>query len=272
MFSVLPLGVSAAGEREHRISIVTNMLACGTAISNRQSAAPGEMVILAALGRDLELNGKPYRAEFRGWYSPSGIPVLTVKKTMGIFFMPDHDVDIVPLFRLVENPDKVDWQQVRHEIAALDEGKSLTVDLRKETAIPDETLRAMAGKDATVRFVSTDLAYSISGKDIALTEDVKGGYSLTCADHTLADKVAEQFGDDLLDTFEVKVETPHTVTSELEYRLASPTDPLYLYRLIDGTPTFTYVAKNEDGIIRLPITESGIWIVAAHPLDVEVVA
>lgn len=153
----------------------------GSVTVNPTSAAAGEMVTLTiAPETDYTLAGLNV-ADANG-------TAITVNgsETTYTFTMPDSAVTVTATFRLTEEPVDPDptptpdpdpsgpstgesdgWESIADEIAAADDGDSITIDMNGETEVPADIFEDVAGKDVDLVFDMGDgLGWSVNGQDI----------------------------------------------------------------------------------------------------------
>lgn len=159
----------------------------GSVTVNPTSAAAGEMVTLTI-------------APETG-YTLAGLNVadangtaITVNdsETTYTFTMPDSAVTVTATFRLTEEPVDPDptptpdpdpsgpstgesdgWESIADEIAAADDGDSITIDMNGETEVPADIFEDVAGKDVDLVFDMGDgLSWSVNGQDIPTDADL----------------------------------------------------------------------------------------------------
>lgn len=104
------------------------------------------------------------------------------------FTMPDSAVTVTATFRLIEEPvdptpaptptpdpdpsgpstgESDGWESIADEIAAADDGDSITIDMNGETEVPSDIFEDVAGKDVDLVFDMGDgLSWSVNGQDI----------------------------------------------------------------------------------------------------------
>lgn len=155
----------------------------GSVMANPTSAAAGETVTLTI-------------APETG-YTLAGLNVadangtaITVNgsETTYTFTMPDSAVTVTATFRLIEEPvdptpaptptpdpdpsgpstgESDGWESIADEIAAADDGDSITIDMNGETEVPSDIFEDVAGKDVDLVFDRGDgLSWSVNGQDI----------------------------------------------------------------------------------------------------------
>ena len=151
----------------------------GSVTANPTSAAAGETVTLTI-------------APETG-YTLAGLNVadangtaITVNgsETTYTFTMPDSAVTVTATFRLIEEPvdptptpdpdpsgpstgESDGWESIADEIAAADDGDSITIDMNGETEVPSDIFEDVAGKDVDLVFDMGDgLSWSVNGQDI----------------------------------------------------------------------------------------------------------
>lgn len=155
----------------------------GSVMANPTSAAAGETVTLTI-------------APETG-YTLAGLNVadangtaITVNgsETTYAFTMPDSAVTVTATFRLIEEPvdptpaptptpdpdpsgpstgESDGWESIADEIAAADDGDSITIDMNGETEVPSDIFEDVAGKDVDLVFDMGDgLSWSVNGQDI----------------------------------------------------------------------------------------------------------
>lgn len=155
----------------------------GSVMANPTSAAAGETVTLTI-------------APETG-YTLAGLNVadangtaITVNgsETTYTFTMPDSAVTVTATFRLIEEPvdptpaptptpdpdpsgpstgESDGWESIADEIAAADDGDSITIDMNGETEVPSDIFEDVAGKDVDLVFDMGDgLSWSVNGQDI----------------------------------------------------------------------------------------------------------
>lgn len=155
----------------------------GSVTVNPTSAAAGEMVTLTiAPETGYTLSGLNV-ADANG----TAITVNGSENTY-TFTMPDSAVTVTATFRLIEEPvdptpaptptpdpdpsgpstgESDGWESIADEIAAADDGDSITIDMNGETEVPAEIFEDVAGKDVDLVFDMGDgLSWSVNGQDI----------------------------------------------------------------------------------------------------------
>lgn len=252
----------------HSITFANNMLEQGFVMANRRSAKEGEVIILNAFEREFERDGKSYKYEFCGWYSNADTILIHVSKTMAFFYMPDEDVVIHPIFKIVDTTEYYDWESVTKDVDKLRRNQSLEVDMEDETTIPDSVLKALAGTDADVTFVTDDCIYTINGMDITMNNaaEAADGYSLTYEDYELTKIQSRKIRYTDLLAVKVNVKTDHQVKAELRCFAAKDKDAGYLYRVSGQNFTFISAISIENGEAIIPVTESGTYVVTSQAL------
>lgn len=161
----------------------------GSVTANPTSAAAGETVTLTI-------------APETG-YTLAGLNVadangtaITVNgsETTYAFTMPDSAVTVTATFRLIEEPvdptpaptptpdpdpsgpstgESDGWESIADEIAAADDGDSITIDMNGETEVPSDIFEDVAGKDVDLVFDMGDgLSWSVNGQDIPTDADL----------------------------------------------------------------------------------------------------
>ena len=155
-------------KKPHSITFTNMLLEKGFVMASRKSAKEGEVVILQAYEHEFERDGKSYKYEFMGWYSNADTMLIHVSKTMAFFYMPDEDVSITPIFKITDITEYYDWASVVKDVDKLRRNQSLEVDMEDETTIPDSVLKALAGTDADVTFITDDCIYTINGMDVVM--------------------------------------------------------------------------------------------------------
>lgn len=252
----------------HSITFANNLLEKGFVMANRISAKEGEVVILNAFEHEFERNGKSYKYEFCGWYSNTSAILIHVSKTMAFFYMPDEDVLIYPIFKIVDVTDYYDWDSVEKDIGKLHRGQSLEVDMKDETSIPESVLKALSGKDSDVIFTTSDCIYTINGMDITMNEnvDTSGGYSITYEDYALSKLQSRKIRNTDLLAIKVNIDTNHKIKAELRCFASKDKDAGYLYKVSGTTFSFVSAISIENGEAIIPVTESGIYVVTSQAL------
>ena len=161
----------------------------GSVTANPTSAAAGETVTLTI-------------APETG-YTLAGLNVadangtaITVNgsETTYTFTMPDSAVTVTATFRLIEEPvdptpdptptpdpdpsgpstgESDGWESIADEIAAADDGDSITIDMNGEIEVPADIFEDVAGKDVDLVFDMGDgLSWSVNGQDIPTDADL----------------------------------------------------------------------------------------------------
>ena len=240
----------------------------GFVIASRKSAKEGEVVILQAYEHEFERDGKSYKYEFMGWFSNADTYLIHVSKTTAFFYMPDEDVEITPIFRIVDTTEYFDWASVVKDVDKLRRNQSLEVDMEDETTIPDSVLKALAGTDADVTFVTDDCIYTINGMDITMNnaEEAADGYSLTYEDYNLTNIQKRKIRNTDLLAVRVNVNTAHEVKAEVRCFASKDKDAGYLYRVSGQNFTFVSAIDIKNGEAVIPVTESGIYVVTSQAL------
>lgn len=252
----------------HSISFTNMLLEKGFVMASRKSAKEGEVVILRAYEHEFERDGKSYKYEFMGWYSNADTMLIHVSKTMAFFYMPDEDVTITPIFKITDITEYYDWDSVVKDVDKLRRNQSLEVDMEDETTIPDSVLKALAGTDADVTFVTDDCIYTINGMDITMNnaEESADGYSLTYEDYELTKIQSRKIRYTDLLAVKVNVNTDHEVKAELRCFASKDKDAGYLYRVSGQNFTFVSAIEIKNGEAIIPVTESGIYVVTSQAL------
>ena len=151
----------------------------GSVTVNPTSAAAGEMVTLTiAPETGYTLSGLNV-ADANG----TAITVNGSENTY-TFTMPDSAMTVTATFRLIEEPvdptptpdpdpsgpstgESDGWESIADEIAAADDGDSITINMNGETEVPAEIFEDVAGKDVDLVFDMGDgLSWSANGQDI----------------------------------------------------------------------------------------------------------
>lgn len=255
-------------DEPHSITFSNMLLEQGFVMVNRRSAKEGEVIILNAFEREFERDGKSYKYEFCGWYSNADTILIHVSKTMAFFYMPDEDVVIHPIFKIVDTTEYYDWESVTKDVDKLRRNQSLEVDMDDETTIPDSVLKALAGTDADVTFITDDCIYTINGMDITMNNaaDAADGYSLTYEDYELTKIQSRKIRYTDLLAIKVNVKTDHQVKAELRCFASKDRDAGYLYRVSVQNFTFVSAIEIKNGEAIIPVTESGNYVVTSQAL------
>ena len=151
----------------------------GSVMANPTSAAAGETVTLTiAPETGYTLSGLNV-ADANG----TAITVNGSENTY-TFTMPDSAMTVTATFRLIEEPvdptptpdpdpsgpstgESDGWESIADEIAAADDGDSITINMNGETEVPAEIFEDVAGKDVDLVFDMGDgLSWSANGQDI----------------------------------------------------------------------------------------------------------
>lgn len=157
----------------------------GSVMANPTSAAAGETVTLTiAPETGYTLSGLNV-ADANG----TAITVNGSENTY-TFTMPDSAMTVTATFRLIEEPvdptptpdpdpsgpstgESDGWESIADEIAAADDGDSITIDMNGETEVPAEIFENVAGKDVDLVFDMGDgLSWSVNGQDIPTDADL----------------------------------------------------------------------------------------------------
>ena len=252
----------------HSITFTNMLMEKGFVMASRKSAKEGEVVILQAYEHEFERDGKNYKYEFMGWYSNADTMLIHVSKTTAFFYMPDEDVTITPIFKITDITEYYDWASVVKDVDKLRRNQSLEVDMEDETTIPDSVLKALAGTDADVTFVTDDCIYTINGMDITMNnaEEAADGYSLTYEDYELTKIQSRKIRYTDLLAVKVNVNTDHEVKAELRCFASKDKDAGYLYRVSGQNFTFVSAIDIKNGEAIIPVTESGIYVVTSQAL------
>lgn len=255
-------------KKPHSITFTNILFEKGFVISSRKSAKEGEVVILQAYEHEFERDGKSYKYEFMGWFSNADTYLIHVSKTTAFFYMPDEDVEITPIFRIVDTTEYYDWDSVVKDIDKLRRNQSLEVDMEDETTIPDSVLKALAGTDADVTFITDDCIYTINGMDVSMNtaEDAAEGYSLTYEDYELTKLQSRKIRYTDLLAVKVNVNTDHEVKAELRCFASKDKDTGYLYEVSGQNFTFVSAIEIKNGEAIIPVTESGNYVVTSQAL------
>ncbi len=249
----------------HSITFTDNLLEKGFVMVNRIRAKEGEVIILNAFEHEFERNGKSYKYEFCGWYSNTSAILTHVSKTMAFFYMPDEDVLIYPIFKIVDVTEYYDWDSVEKDISKLHRGQSLEVDMKDENSIPESVLKALSGKDADVTFTTEECIYTINGMNIDMS-NTSGGYSITYEDYELSKLQSRKIRNTNLLAIKVNVDTNHKIKAELRCFASKDKDAGYLYRVNGTTYSFVSAISIENGEAIIPVTESGNYVVTSQAL------
>lgn len=252
----------------HSITFTNMLLEKGFVMASRKSAKEGEVVILQAYEHEFERDGKNYKYEFKGWYSNADTMLIHVSKTMAFFYMPDEDVEITPIFRIVDTTEYFDWDSVVKDVDKLRRNQSLEVDMEDETTIPDSVLKALAGTDADVTFITDDCIYTINGMDVVMNnaEEAAEGYYLTYEDYNLTNIQKRKIRNTDLLAVKVNVNTDHEVKAEVRCFASKDKDAGYLYRVSGQNFTFVSAIDIKNGEAIIPVTESGNYVVTSQAL------
>lgn len=153
----------------------------GSVTANPTSAAAGETVTLTIAPETGYTLAGLNVADANG----TAITVNGSENTY-TFTMPDSAVTVAATFRLIEEPVDPDptptpdpdpsgpstgesdgWESIADEIAAADDGDSITIDMNGETEVPADIFEDVAGKDVDLVFDMGDgLSWSVNGQDI----------------------------------------------------------------------------------------------------------
>lgn len=260
--------VTPEEDEPHSITFTNYLLEKGFVMASRKTAKEGEVVILQAYEHEFERDGKSYKYEFMGWYSNADTMLIHVSKTMAFFYMPDEDVEITPIFRIVDTTEYFDWASVVKDVDKLRRNQSLEVDMEDETTIPDSVLSVLAGTDADVTFVTDDCIYTINGMDVTMNnaEDAEDGYSITYEDYELTKIQSRKIRYTDLLAVKVNVDTDHQVKAELRCFASKDKDAGYLYKVSGQNFTFISAIEIKNGEAIIPVTESGIYVVTSQAL------
>ncbi len=252
----------------HSVTFTESILESGLVLSNRNSAKEGEVVVLRAFEREFEQYGKKYKYDFYTWGANVDVKIVQVSKTVAFFYMPDEDVVIHPIFNIIDITEYYDWDSVVKDIDKLRRNQTLEVNMGEETTIPDSVLKALAGTDADVTFVTDDCVYTINGMDISMNnaEDAADGYSLTYADYELTKAQRGKIRYSDLLAVKINVNTDHKVKVNLSCFAEKGINGGYLYRISGTRLTFISAIEIKNGEALIPVTESGTYVVTYQVL------
>ena len=252
----------------HSVTFTESILESGLVLSNRNSAKEGEVVVLRAFEREFEQYGKKYKYDFYTWGANVDVKIVQVSKTVAFFYMPDEDVVIHPVFNIIDITEYYDWDSVVKDIDKLRRNQTLEVNMGEETTIPDSVLKALAGTDADVTFVTDDCVYTINGMDISMNnaEDAADGYSLTYTDYELTKAQRGKIRYRDLLAVKINVNTDHNVKATLHCFAEKGINGGYLYRISGTRLTFISAIEIKNGEAVIPVTESGTYVVTYQVL------
>ena len=114
-----------------------------------------------AFEHEFERDGKSFKYEFMGWFSNADTYSIHVSKTTAFFYMPDEDVEITPIFRIVDTTEYFDWASVVKDVDKLRRNQSLEVDMEDETV--QRFIKKCGWLDREVVFVS-----AVTGENLDL--------------------------------------------------------------------------------------------------------
>lgn len=257
----------------------------GSVMANPTSAAAGETVTLTI-------------APETG-YTLAGLNVadangtaITVNgsETTYTFTMPDSAVTVTATFRLIEEPvdptpdptptpdpdpsgpstgESDGWESIADEIAAADDGDSITIDMNGETEVPADIFEDVAGKDVDLVFDMGDgLSWSVNGQDIPegtnLT-DLDLGVDLG-TDGIPVDVINAITGEkdsvQITLAYDGEFGFTLTLTAPLGEDNAGYWANLYHYNDVDETMDFETAAEiGADGSVRLPLSHASQYAI-----------
>lgn len=257
----------------------------GSVMANPTSAAAGETVTLTI-------------APETG-YTLAGLNVadandtaITVNgsETTYTFTMPDSAVTVTATFRLIEEPvdptpaptptpdpdpsgpstgESDGWESIADEIAAADDGDSITIDMNGETEVPSDIFEDVAGKDVDLVFDMGDgLSWSVNGQDIPegtnLT-DLDLGVDLG-TDGIPVDVINAITGEkdsvQITLAYDGEFGFTLTLTAPLGENNAGYWANLYHYNDVDETMDFETAAEiGADGSVRLPLSHASQYAI-----------
>lgn len=161
----------------------------GSVTANPTGAAAGEVVTLTIAPETGYMLASLNVADANG----TAITVNGSENTY-TFTMPDSAVTVTATFRLIEEPvdptpdptptpdpdpsgpstgESDGWESIADEIAAADDGDSITIDMNGETEVPADIFEDVAGKDVDLVFDMGDgLSWSVNGQDIPTDADL----------------------------------------------------------------------------------------------------
>lgn len=209
-------------------------------------------------------------------------------ETTYTFTMPDSAVTVTATFRLIEEPVDPDptptldpdpsgpstgesdgWESIADEIAAADDGDSITIDMNGETEVPADIFEDVAGKDVDLVFDMGDgLSWSVNGQDIpegTNLSDLDLGVDLG-TDGIPVDVINAITGEK--DSVQITLAYDGdfgftlTLTAPLGEDNAGYWANLYHYNDVDETMDFETAAEiGADGSVRLPLSHASQYAI-----------
>lgn len=257
----------------------------GSVMANPTSAAAGETVTLTIAPET------GYTLASLNVADANGIAItVNGSETTYTFTMPDSAVTVTATFRLIEEPvdptpaptptpdpdpsgpstgESDGWESIADEIAAADDGDSITIDMNGETEVPSDIFEDVAGKDVDLVFDMGDgLSWSVNGQDIPegtnLT-DLDLGVDLG-TDGIPVDVINAITGEkdsvQITLAYDGEFGFTLTLTAPLGENNAGYWANLYHYNDVDETMDFETAAEiGADGSVSLPLSHASQYAI-----------
>jgi len=95
--------------QEYAVTIANGFKEYGLALTSHTAARPGDTVIIGAFEKEFSANNMQFRYEFCGWASDADVRFTFLNETLAYFTMPESDVEIRPIFRVLDITEYYDW-------------------------------------------------------------------------------------------------------------------------------------------------------------------
>jgi len=257
--------------QEYAVTIANGFKEYGLALTSHTAARPGDTVIIGAFEKEFSANNMQFRYEFCGWASDADVRFTFLNETLAYFTMPESDVEIRPIFRVLDITEYYDWESVIGKIKALRNGGSLEVDMGEELTVPDSVLQALSGKNADVTFTTNECTFTLNGKNMVYTSGDLG-LTVTAQESDLPKAAQKKVGDSELCTVKVSMKADFDTEITLKQHVAVKSGDVYVYLLKGSELEYVAFAKVNGSIVDIPVSVGGTYIITTEPIHGDIVS